>query len=80
MLVITGTFQCFVVLLLSRGILERPRSEREPEHQILLRMMMMTKMVMMMVKVVLMEIIIINRKMMFSMHEEEGSHIDIKST
>ena len=36
--------------------------------------------VMMMVKVVLMEIIMINRKMMFSMHEEEGSHIDIKST
>ena len=42
--------------------------------------MMMTKMVMMMVKVVLMEMIMMNRKMMFSMHEEEGSHIDIKST
>ena len=39
---------------------------------------MMTKMVMMMVKVVLMEIIIINRKMMFSMHEEESCHIDNK--
>ena len=35
-------------------------------------------MVTMMVKVELMEIIIINRKMMFSMHEEESCHIDNK--
>ena len=41
---------------------------------------MRTEMVRMMVKMVLMEIMMIDRKMMFSMHEEEGSHIDIKST
>ena len=35
-------------------------------------------MVRMMVKMVLMEIMMIDRKMMFSMHEEESCHIDNK--
>ena len=39
---------------------------------------MRTEMVRMMVKMVLMEIMMIDRKMMFSMHEEESCHIDNK--